>query len=311
MITTRRFGTSAGGMPVYGYERVPGIAPVGAMQLADALDANAIPADAIHAHDFFVIVYFERAGSLDCGRRDWPVAAGEVHAIAPGDVVGIGSSPAPDGRAVHFSAEALGAGVTARSLLSWRAHPLLSPFAQGIAGEPRRWTVAPADRRRWVSRMEDIDRELGERRVNHRDAVVAHLVLLLVELGRVARQPASAAPVATEPLLVEVFGCIDEHYGDPLSLRDVARAVNLSPGHLTTVVRSKTGRTVQAWITERRHAEARSLLVDTDLAVDEIGRRVGYRDPSYFARSFRKQHGTTPLGWRRAARDPSSSTDGT
>ncbi len=82
----------------------------------------------------------------------------------------------------------------------------------------------------------------------------------------------------------------------------MARAVSLSPGHLTTVVRRKTGRTVVEWITERRMAQARRLLVETDLPAEEVGRRIGYNDPTYFVRSFRRAHGTTPLSWRRASR---------
>ena len=78
--------------------------------------------------------------------------------------------------------------------------------------------------------------------------------------------------------------------------------MSLTPGHLTTVVRRKTGRTVLEWIAERRLAEARRLLVQTDLAVEEVGRRVGYGDAGYFGRAFRRAHGATPLGWRRAGR---------
>ncbi|MBD0358710.1 MAG: helix-turn-helix transcriptional regulator, partial [Rubrobacter sp.] len=76
----------------------------------------------------------------------------------------------------------------------------------------------------------------------------------------------------------------------------------LSPGHLTTVVRRKTGRTVQEWISERRMVEARRLLIETDLAVEEVGRRVGYGDAGNLVRSFRRAHGATPLSWRRAGR---------
>jgi AraC-like DNA-binding protein len=63
-----------------------------------------------------------------------------------------------------------------------------------------------------------------------------------------------------EPLLAQVFGFIEERYRDRISLSDAARAVGLTPGHLTTVVRRKTGRTVGEWIAERRMAEARRLL---------------------------------------------------
>lgn len=79
-------------------------------------------------------------------------------------------------------------------------------------------------------------------------------------------------------------------------------AVGLTPGHLTTVVGRRTGRTVQQWITERRLREARRLLADTDLTVAEVARRVGYRDGGYFVRRFRTAHGVTPAAWRRAGR---------
>jgi AraC family transcriptional activator of pobA len=105
-----------------------------------------------------------------------------------------------------------------------------------------------------------------------------------------------------EPLIAGVFGFIEQRYHEPISLKDVARTMGLSPGHLTTVVRRKTGRTVLEWIAERRMAEARRLLVETDLPGEEVGRRVGYADAHYFVRVFRRGYDATPLGWRRAGR---------
>jgi AraC-like DNA-binding protein len=83
-----------------------------------------------------------------------------------------------------------------------------------------------------------------------------------------------------------------------LSLSDVADELGMTPGHLTTVVRRRTGRTVQEWIIERRMAEARNLLSDTELSVGEIARRVGISDPGYFSRLFRRTHGASPREWR-------------
>jgi len=101
-----------------------------------------------------------------------------------------------------------------------------------------------------------------------------------------------------EPLLAEVFTVIDRRLAEPLSLRDVADELGMTPGHLTTVVRRRTGRTVQEWIIERRMAEARSLLSDTELPVAEIARRVGMSDPGYFSRQFRRTHSVSPRDWR-------------
>jgi AraC-like DNA-binding protein len=62
----------------------------------------------------------------------------------------------------------------------------------------------------------------------------------------------------------------------------------------TTVVRRRTGRTVQEWIIERRMSEARVLLGGTDLPISEIARRVGVADAGYIARLFRTIHGVSP-----------------
>ena len=55
---------------------------------------------------------------------------------------------------------------------------------------------------------------------------------------------------------------------------------------------------MQEWIIERRMAEARKLLAETDLPVAEVARRVGVSDPGYFSRLFGRAHGTSPRKWR-------------
>ena len=76
----------------------------------------------------------------------------------------------------------------------------------------------------------------------------------------------------------------------------MARAVGLTLSHLAPVIRRRTGQSAQEWIVEGRMAEACRLLVGTDLSVEEISRRAGYGDPSYFLRFFKRAHGATPAG---------------
>src|SRR5215208_5558255 len=207
-----------------------------------------------------------------------------------------------EGWAAFFPPEVLGLGAPG-AFLSWRVHPLLFPFVRGM-GNPRahRLKVPPEERTSWSRRFAALDTGLRRRRDGDREALLAHLTLLLVELSRLATDVVGDLRLKDEPLLAEVFSFIEERYREPISLKDVARAVGLSPGHLTTVVGRKTGRTVLEWIAERRMAEARRLLVETDLPVEEVGGRVGYADSHYFVRVFRRGHGATPLGWHRAGR---------
>lgn len=305
MATARRLDRRAAGPPVYTYESPPGVPPLSVVRL-DRDSLEGAESEHAHAHDFLVVTYYERGGgSLRIGDRQWRVRAGDAYVVAPGEVVGVGDDldglAEAEGWAVSFPPEGLGPQAP-DALLAWRAHPLLFPFMRGAASGAQRLAVPATERRAWSERFSSLELELSERRDGYREAAVAHLTLLLVDLARLATDVVGDLRLQNEPLLAEVFDFIEARYHQRISLRDVASAVSLSPAHLTTTVRRKTGHTVQEWITERRMAQARRLLVETDLTVDEIGGKVGYADPAYFVRSFRRNHGATPLRWRRAGR---------
>jgi AraC family transcriptional regulator, transcriptional activator of pobA len=300
----RERGRRGGGPPVFTYEAAPGEPLVSTLKFGrEVASSGGLPGS--HSHDFLTLAYFERdGGSLLSGDRRWELRAGDAFVSSPGEVHDPSGLAEAKGWAVFFPAEIL-APSSSGVFLSWRSHPLLFPFVAGVdrtGGGARRLIVPPKERPSWSARLSALDLELRERREGYREAALAHLTLLLVDVGRLAAEVVGELRLNGEPLLAEVFGFVEERYSDPVSLKDVARAVSLSPGHLTTVVRRKTGRTVLEWITERRMAQGRRLLVETDLSVEEVGYRVGYNDPGYFVRSFRRAHGTTPLGWRHAGR---------
>jgi transcriptional regulator GlxA family with amidase domain len=56
------------------------------------------------------------------------------------------------------------------------------------------------------------------------------------------------------------------------------------------------------YLTQRRIEEARSLLMETNLPVAEVGWQVGYRDPSRFAQHFKRLAGVNPRQYREAVR---------
>lgn len=288
--------------PLYSYEPVPGVPPVSTLRFGGEPESIVEPLPGAHAHDFLVLGYFEAdGGSLRLGSREWRVEAGDVYIVAPGEIIDPQGLEYARGWSVRFMPEILGSQAPG-SFLSWRAHPLLFPFVRGAGRGVQRLKVPPADREVWSERLSALDHELRLRLDGYGEAVLAYLTLLLVGVSRLAVDVVEDLRLNEEPLLADVFNFIEQHYRERISLKDVAWAVSLSPGYLTTVVRRKTGRTVQEWIAERRLAEARRQLVATDLAVEEVGQMVGYNDPVYFVRSFRRAHGTTPLAWRRAGR---------
>ncbi|MGD9527734.1 AraC family transcriptional regulator [Pseudonocardia sp.] len=306
-----------GTVPVYGWRHRPGVPPVlVAGPCASPPEHRPLP----HAHDFLLIGFVVRGGgAIRLDGRAWPLRANDLFLVGPGEVVDVsdtdtvgtvasqgGSTPAELWTA-GFPPDAVDPG----AMRSWRSHPLLFPFVRGPAGGAQRLPVPEADRDGMLARFTALDRELREPREGCAEAVLAHLTLLLVEVARLAADVPGGLRLRDEPVLAEVFDEVEAGFAGPLSLRDVALAVGLTPGHLTTVVRRRTGRTVGQWITERRMVEARRLLDTTDLTVAAVGARVGFRDPGYFIRSFRRAHGTAPRAWRRAGRRPVGQIMGT
>jgi AraC family transcriptional regulator, transcriptional activator of pobA len=293
-------------VPVFTYVTEPGVPPVFVMRLnQEAL--RRVEARA-HTNDFPGLIYFERsAGALTFRGRETLIHAGDVYLIGPNAVVDVVGDPEglvhARGSAVFFTPDAFEAFGAVGSELAWRMHRLLRVFARDNADVVHLIHIPPGERRAWHDGIAGIECELHERREGYREAVVAQLVLLLVSATRLAAGQGDELQGGATGLLDEVFAVIEQRFGGPLSLSDVAEAVHLSPGHLTTALRRRTGRTVQDWIVERRMTEARRLLVETDLGVAEVGRRVGYPDPTYFSRVFGRAHEQTPGegAWRRAS----------
>lgn len=103
------------------------------------------------------------------------------------------------------------------------------------------------------------------------------------------------------PKLTKVFDFIEANYHDHITVSDVAQAVGYSPTYLTSLVRYETGKTLHCWIVERRMAQARFLLLNTDQPVNRIAAKVGYPDAGHFIRQFRKLYNTTPKMWKKYA----------
>jgi AraC-like DNA-binding protein len=132
------------------------------------------------------------------------------------------------------------------------------------------------------------------------------LANLAIVLAAIKEEPADAH----EPLKVmQVRQLIMQNLEKPeLSVNWIGRSLQSSPDYLSRLFRETMGKTLVAYITERRMIRARELLASSALNISEISRASGYDDPSYFTRVFSKENGLAPRQYRDRALKRSEET---
>ncbi len=91
---------------------------------------------------------------------------------------------------------------------------------------------------------------------------------------------------------------IKENYMKELTLEQVAEEVNLNPYYFSKLFKQETGETFIDYVTGIRIDRAKKLMSDPRLSLKEVCFSVGYRDPAYFTRVFKKMVGVTPSEYR-------------
>ncbi|MBD2846302.1 response regulator [Paenibacillus sp. IB182496] len=96
---------------------------------------------------------------------------------------------------------------------------------------------------------------------------------------------------------------VESEYGGNLTIADIAAKVYLSQTYICLLFKQETGETINEYITRVRMHKAQELLRDTDLKLAEVCFAIGYAEPSYFSKQFRKWAGMNPREYRDTYRE--------
>jgi two-component system response regulator YesN len=106
----------------------------------------------------------------------------------------------------------------------------------------------------------------------------------------------------------EAVRIVEAEYASDLELDDIARRVASSRRQLQRAYAEIGDTTFREHLTRVRMERAAELLANGSLTVREVARRVGYRQPAQFAKTFRRHLGSVPSAYRARARENSSSS---
>lgn len=149
--------------------------------------------------------------------------------------------------------------------------------------------------------IDSVQRELDSDRPGQSRAAMHYLGLMSVWIERQASQQAPEPKRAATRNLVERFtALLERDFRTGLGVADYAAALDVTPTHLSRVCRSACGRPAHALVQDRLLFEARRLLAETSLPINEVSRSLGYTSAAYFTRAFTQHVGKTPSAFRKS-----------
>ena len=124
--------------------------------------------------------------------------------------------------------------------------------------------------------------------------------LLALLAGEIAVHNAIAKTKANRAATIEqdFKQLLKVHYKDWKQPSRYAAQLNISVAHLSDTIKAINGDSVSVYIQQYCILEAKRLLCFTKLTVREVGYQLGYEDPVYFSKLFKKVTGYTPLQFR-------------
>lgn len=144
------------------------------------------------------------------------------------------------------------------------------------------------------------DDEKGEALREHIAACVDAQALHMDLLARIDRAfPIGCQGTELSATVREVIRFMEQELSNErLTIDLMARQVYLAPTYLANLFKKEAGQTIGRFLLELRMRRAKELLSDRALRMYQVAGRIGYADPNYFAKTFRRAVGVSPKEYR-------------
>ncbi len=249
-----------------------------------------------HAHGFYQILWFRDCGgthSVDF--KEYPVSNNSVFFLSPDQIHFFDKQDVQKGFVMQFNESFLSDENSSENVfLKYNVFNAFDAVPYFILSDNA------------TERLENIINIMKIEQTNvsmfaHCDYLKYLVKLFLIEIQRVG-QRGTGAPLcinnAANRLFIRFRQTLEHHYWQMHTVKEYANHLNVSVKTLTNSVAASSCSTPLHIINDRIVLEAKRLLCYTDLKVKEIAFRLGFEDPSYFVKYFKRQTGFLPADFR-------------
>ncbi|MCE3229064.1 MAG: helix-turn-helix protein [Bacteroidetes bacterium] len=244
-----------------------------------------------HKHDFYLIVLFTKgSGEHIIDFRSYPVKPGTIFMMSPGQTHHWNLSRDIDGFVFFHTKDFYDEGFVSEKTEHY-------PFFSSIHNAPL-LRLNLVSLKTITAIFKEMLQEYGGNEVLKLNKLHCLVNLIYIEL---ARKYNPQQEIRSEKYLVslkKLEELIDKNFKSIKYPYEYAEMMHLTEKHLNRISKECLGKTTSDLIAERILLEAKRLLVHSHDSVSEISDQLGFTEPSYFSRLFKKRTGSTPAQFR-------------
>ncbi|NML21412.1 helix-turn-helix domain-containing protein [Pseudoflavitalea sp. G-6-1-2] len=145
--------------------------------------------------------------------------------------------------------------------------------------------------------------EYTDKNSRYEDVIRANLDVLLISLLRMQNNPTTTSENSLQQEQLDKFlELLEANITEVKQVSAYAGMMNLSPYQLNSITRQMLGKNSSEVLNDYVILESKRYLLATDSQIKEIAWQLGYEDPSYFVRFFKKHTGYSPADFRNSFR---------
>lgn len=244
-----------------------------------------------HRHDFYVLVFFTAgSGSHEVDFDRFKVQAGSLFVLQPGQMHHWDLSEDVDGYVVFFSQEMYNLYFGQKDIESFPYYFSVNTKSEIVLTDQESVSLQPLFKMMLAESVEN--------KIFKQDKILNLLDIIHIELARKYNETI-VPEVHSYNSKIKQFGqLLEAKFISQKAASFYADSLNISLKHLNRICNEIVHKTTTQVITERIILEAKRMLMDRSLAVNEIASKLGYDDYSYFVRLFKKNTEMTPKQFR-------------
>ncbi|OJJ19913.1 AraC family transcriptional regulator [marine bacterium AO1-C] len=243
----------------------------------------------LHRHDFFFLLTLEKAkGSHEIDFIPYEVCDHSLYFMRPGQVHQNTLQASGGGYLMQFTQD------------FYVPSDKLSQQRLRQASYQNFYKLEKAPFQRIFGQLTHIFQEYSHQQAGYLEVIKSALNILFIELVR-QNQPTTkdSANAYQQEKLEELQELLTDHITQHKQVGYYAEQLHLSAYQLNAITKTTLGKTCSELINEQIILEAKRYLLATSNQVNQIAWHLGYEDPSYFIRFFKKHMGASPEAFRK------------